>query len=218
MSFIQKAKEKYKSLTTTIAALNMLIAIGYAMVFYSVFRMVYILPQKETKRSYYTINYDKGEYQPIQGFDSPIINPTQLENYVNRVVTNIYNFDAINYLDKYRNVVSTFFKEEALNNFYAAVQPRLNTVKEGAIAVSAVPLASVQINRFGYSGKEFLFDVSVPIKITYSSKQGNYNEDILVRLTLLRVPTTTHITGLQILSLKETPFDVMNIYKLKINQ
>ena len=197
MNFIQKVKQKYREMTTTVSALNILIVIGFLMLCYSVFRMVYIMPRTETERLYYTVNYDKGEYQLIEGFSSPIINSKQLENYVNRIVMTIYNYDAINYQEHYRDIVSTLFKREAWQPFVEKVYPRLET-----------------INRFGYVGKDFLFEVSVPIKITYSSKQGNYNEDTLIRLSLLRVPTSTHITGLQILSLKESKFDLREVYKV----
>lgn len=214
MNFIQKVKQKYREMTTTVSALNILIVLGFLMLYYSVFRMVYIMPRTETERLYYTVNYDKGEYQLIEGFSSPIINSRQLENYVNRIVMTIYNYDAINYQEHYRDIVSTLFKREAWQPFVEKVYPRLETIKQSGISVSAVPLASVQINRFGYVGKDFLFEVSVPIKITYSSKQGNYNEDTLIRLSLLRVPTSTHITGLQILSLKESKFDLREVYKV----
>ena len=201
-------------MTTTIASLNVMIFLSFMLLCYSVFRMVYILPMSETQRSYYTVNYDKGEYQPIEGFDSPIINPTQLENYVNRVIMTIYNFDAINYENHFKNVVSTLFKKEAFRPFLEKMSPRLTAVKDNGIFVSSVPLANVQINNFGYIKNDFIFEVSLPIKITYSSKRGNYNEDTLIRLKLLRVPTSTHITGLQILSIKESAFNIDDIYMI----
>ena len=214
MNFTQKLKRKYREMTTTISALNLLIVISFVMFCYSIFRMVYIIPRDETERLYYTINYDNNEYQLIEGFSSPIINSRQLENYVNRIVMTIYNYDALNYQEHYRDVVSTLFKKEAWQPFVEKVYPRLEIIKQSGVSVSSVPLSNVQINRFGYVGKDFIFEVSLPIKITYSSKQGNYNEDTLIRLSLLRVPTSTHITGLQILSLKESKFDLSEVYKV----
>lgn len=214
MNFTQKIKRKYREMTTTISALNLLIVISFVMFCYSIFRMFYIIPRDETERLYYTINYDNNEYQLIEGFSSPIINSRQLENYVNRIVMTIYNYDALNYQEHYRDVVSTLFKKEAWQPFVEKVYPRLEIIKQSGVSVSSVPLSNVQINRFGYVGKDFIFEVSLPIKITYSSKQGNYNEDTLIRLSLLRVPTSTHITGLQILSLKESKFDLSEVYKV----
>lgn len=214
MNLTQKLKRKYREMTTTISALNILIVLSFVMFCYSIFRMVYIIPRDETERLYYTINYDNNEYQLIEGFSSPIINSRQLENYVNRIVMTIYNYDALNYQEHYRDVVSTLFKKEAWQPFVEKVYPRLEIIKQSGVSVSSVPLSNVQINRFGYVGKDFIFEVSLPIKITYSSKQGNYNEDTLIRLSLLRVPTSTHITGLQILSLKESKFDLSEVYKV----
>lgn len=204
----------FKNLTTTTSALKMLYALSCMMFCYAFLRLILVLPLGETVRTYYTINYDKGEYTQIEGFDTPIINPVQLSNYVETVIGDIYNYNALNYYSHFNDVVSKYFKKESLALFFKSVEPRLNTVAKDGVAVSSAPLAAVQINDYGYIGNAFIFNVSMPIKITYSSKQGNYFEDTLVKLSLLRVPTSEHLTGLQILSLKEEPFEVRTIYEL----
>lgn len=204
-----------RRMSSTLGLLKWLYRFSWVLVVYAFLRMIFILPLSETVRSYYTINYDTGTYTQIEGFDTAIINPTQLSNYVKAVVGDIYNYDALNYYDHYSNVVSQYFQKEALPLFYKSVEPRLNQVAKDGVAVSSALLAAVQINDYGYVGNQFIFNVSVPIRVTYASKLGNYYEDTLVKLTLLRVPVKEHITGLKILALYESQFYLDSIYKIE---
>lgn len=202
----------FKKLNSTTTNLNLIYLFSWIMLIYAFVRMIYVLPLDNPVRKYYTINYDRGEYMQIYDFNTPIINETQLNNYVRTIVGDMYNYDALNYFTHYNDVISRYFVKEAIKPFFDSIQARLDTVGENGLAVSGVPIAPMQIKNMGYLGDDFIFNVAIPMKITYSSKLGNYYETTLVELSLIRVPTTQFKTGLQILSFKEMPFSESSLF------
>ena len=115
-------------------------------------------------------------------------------------VTNAYTMDFVNY-DKSLKQVSDFFTKNGYEKFMQSLNAsgRLQDIIANKLIASAVVVDSPIILREGKVGNSYLWEIQLPIAITYQGASVQvYKQWLAVNLVIKKVPTSEARKGIGI--------------------
>lgn len=132
----------------------------------------------------------------------PMAYPNQsvdtIQRWAAEVVTAVYTFDFAN-LDSQLAQAEEYFTKDGWESMVKVLKngPLLKDVEGKQVSVTVTPLSRPIIESTGGTpGNEFAWKVVVPILLSMSGDFQTKNTKLLVRLVIVRVPTTENPKGL----------------------
>lgn len=148
-----------------------------------------------------------GSLIPMAPLDDPLLNPTQLANWVQEAVTSAYTLDAKNYVQQIQRN-ERFFTSEGFEQYRAALSDsqQLKVIKEKVMITSAVPDGVPVVVDTGRSAQgALMWKMQMPVTVEYTSAKERYVQKLIVTLVTMRRPTTENPMGVGITQLIARP-------------
>lgn len=141
-----------------------------------------------------------GESIPMVPLKEISVSPTTLLNWCMVAVTNAYTIDFLNY-EKSLDKLSEFFTKNGYQQFKNSLKAsgRLKDIIDNKLIASAVVVDSPVILNEGKLGNNYLWDIQLPITITYQGASVDvYKQWLAVNLVVKKVPTSEAKKGIGI--------------------
>lgn len=152
-----------------------------------------------SKESYYAISTSnrKISIQPIEEIN---VSPNTLLNWAMVAVTNAYTIDFLNY-EKSLQQISDFFTKNGYEKFQQSMETsgRLKDIIANKLIASAVVIDSPIILREGKIDNSYLWEIQIPIAISYQGPSVQvYKQWLAVNLLVKKVSTSVAKKGIGI--------------------
>lgn len=152
-----------------------------------------------SKESYYAISTSNRKI-PIQPVEEINVSPNTLLNWAMVAVTNAYTIDFLNY-EKSLQQISDFFTKNGYEKFQQSMETsgRLKDIIANKLIASAVVIDSPIILREGKINNSYLWEIQMPIAISYQGPSVQvYKQWLAVNLLVKKVPTSIAKKGIGI--------------------
>ncbi len=188
------ATDLTKTLDQSIKIINFLFVISILVVL-----LIFFLQYTRSQEHYYATS-SAGRNIPMQPLKEFNVSPRSLLNWSMVAVTNAYTMDFVNY-DKSLKQVSDFFTKNGYEKFMQSLNAsgRLQDIIANKLIASAVVVDSPIILREGKVGNSYLWEIQLPIAITYQGASVQvYKQWLAVNLVIKKVPTSEARKGIGI--------------------
>jgi intracellular multiplication protein IcmL len=156
------------------------------------------------KESYYAVS-SSNRVTPMQFIEEINVSPDALLNWAMVAVTNAYTLDFLNY-EKSLLQISEFFTKQGFEKFQKSMENsnRLKDIINNKLITSAVVVDSPIILREGKLGTSYLWEIQMPIAISYQGASVQvYKQWLAVNLLVKKVPTSEAKKGIGIENLTD---------------
>lgn len=146
---------------------------------------------------YFYATTNNGKLLQLQTRNLPILSDSAVLSWVNRVVPQLYTMNFLNYRQKI-NEKSIYFTGYGWNQFLKAFQPTLETIRANDYAVTAAPADVPVITRKGVFEGKFMWQVQVPLIISYQHGAKEATQNVVWTLLLQKRDNTksTQLLGI----------------------
>jgi len=105
-------------------------------------------------------------------------------------VTSLYTYDFVNYQKTFQSN-QQYFTPDGWKAFLNQIQQsrNLQTVQDKKLVVRAAPSGAPVITNSGVLDGHYSWRIQVPIVVTYTSLSQQFNENLLITLTVQRMST-----------------------------
>lgn len=182
----------YRASQTIAVLVSVICVLSIAMNFYQASR-----PPEPPK--YFAVKQD-GSLTPIVPLSDPLMNQSQLSNWVAKAVSQAFTLDAKNYVSQI-NANSILFTNEGFDQYKAALNEssQLRVIKEKVMITTAVVNgAPVIVDAMRTQVGTLMWKIQVPMTVQYASSKESYVQSVIVNLIVTRVPTTISEYGVAI--------------------
>lgn len=196
--------ERAMDLTKTVD-LSITIINGLSCISILVLIVAFILQYERPAESYFASSIT-GKNIPMQALKEINVSPSSLLNWSMVAVTNAYTMDFLNY-EKSLEQISDFFTKSGYEKFRQSLNTsgRLQDIINNKLIASAVVVDSPVVLREGKSGKDYLWEIQLPITITYQGASVQiYKQWLAVTLLVKKVPTSEAKKGIGIENISDT--------------
>lgn len=194
------ATDLTKTVDQSIKIINILCSISILVVL-----LIFFLQYKRPQESYFATSV-VGKNIPMQPLKEINVSPRSLLNWSMVAVTNAYTMDFVNY-EKSLEQISDFFTKTGYAKFRQSLiaSGRLQDIIDNKLIASAVVVDSPIILREGKIGNSYLWEIQLPVAITYQGASVQvYKQWLAVNLLIKKVPTTEAKKGIGIEHLTDT--------------
>ena len=196
--------ERAMDLTKTVDR-SMTIINGLSFISILVLIVAFFLQYERPAESYFASSIT-GKNIPMQALKEINVSPSSLLNWSMVAVTNAYTMDFLNY-EKSLEQISDFFTKSGYEKFRQSLNTsgRLQDIINNKLIASAVVVDSPVVLREGKSGKDYLWEIQLPITITYQGASVQiYKQWLAVTLLVKKVPTSEAKKGIGIENISDT--------------
>jgi len=160
--------------------------------------LVYAAYTAEPQPKYFATT-DDGRILPLVPINQPYKTRAEVLQWATEAVVAANTYDFVNYRKQLQRA-SDYFTSTGWQSFMQALQfsNNLETIKVGKVMASARPVGAPQIAEEGLLGGAYYWKVTLPIEETYQGFSIQQKNHYLVTLTVIRVPTLSHPSGLGI--------------------
>ncbi len=144
------------------------------------------------------VTFPSGESKQIRAMAWPVQSGKSVESWAVDAVQKIYTFDFLK-AEEQLTAAQPFFTAEGWDSFTRALEasPLMKTVEENKLAVSVTPIKPPIIEATaGTGGNEFAWRVVFPVMVSFTGDTPTKNQYMLMRVLIVRVPTTENPRGL----------------------
>lgn len=176
----------------------LMVLLGFALLG-SVWMNVKLLTREAPPPKYFATRPD-GTTVPMTALDDPILNTSQLTNWVAKSVAKALTLDAKNYVGQV-NENSSIFTYEGFEQYKAALQDSgtLELIKKKVMITSAaITSPPVIVDTLRTADGVLFWKIQVPMTVGYASAKDSYTQQLIVNLVVTRVPTTERVDGVAI--------------------
>jgi len=146
---------------------------------------------------FYAVQPD-GKQKQIRANTEPNLLPDTLLRFASKAATVAYTFDFVNYNEQIDNV-RPFFTDTGWKDYIASVKKLIETIVAGQIFVYGVVAGTPVISNQGpLPGKGYTWRIQIPFLVTYRTSETVRNREFMVRVMLVRVPTSKNPQGVGI--------------------
>lgn len=173
-----------------------LVAVGLAV--YS-----FYLDYHRSQPKYYATTAN-GRIIPMQSLSEPMVTTPYIVQWAGLAVRSAYNIDFLHY-EKQLKKTGKYFTTDGWKAFLGAMTKSgvLKSLKENKLVSSAVVTGAVIITNREVIDGRFTWQIQVPLLVTYTSASMNRKQDLIVTITVKRVPTLQTSQGIQISDFSE---------------
>lgn len=151
------------------------------------------------RETYYAVS-KSNKTTPLEPIEEINVTPSSLLNWAMVAVTNAYTMDFLNY-EKSLQQISEFFTKNGYQKFQESMDAsgRLKDIIANKLIASAVVVDSPVILREGKTGNSYLWEIQMPIAISYQGPSVQvYKQWLAVTLLIKKVPTSEAKKGIGI--------------------
>lgn len=158
--------------------------------------LVYVAFTAEPKPKYFATT-DDGRILPLVPINQPFKTRAEVLQWATEAIIAANSYDFVNYRKQLQSA-SNYFTGTGWQSFMQALQfsNNLETIKVGKVMASARPIGAPQIAEEGLLGDTYYWKVTLPIEETYQGFAMKQENNYLVTLTIVRVSTLSHPSGL----------------------
>jgi intracellular multiplication protein IcmL len=147
--------------------------------------------------SYYAALPD-GETKYIKPYTEPNLLSDTILRWASKAATSAYTFDFVNY-NQQINATKPFFNDAGWRGYLASVRPLINTIVQRQLFVYGVVSGTPVISNQGpLPGKGYVWQIQIPFLVTYQAAETSSKRRFIVRMNVVRVPTTVNPQGIGI--------------------
>ncbi len=171
----------------------------------SILLIIFWLQYQRPTESYFVTSLT-GKKIPIEPLKEINVSPRSLLNWSMVAVTNAYTMDFQNY-NKSLEQISEFFTKSGYDKFKQSLDAsgRLKDIIDNKLLASAVIVDSPIILREGAVGSNYLWEIQLPVAITYQGASVQvYKQWLAVTLLVKKVPTSEAKKGIGIENITDT--------------
>ena len=160
--------------------------------------VIYYLVSNKPAPVYFALNQD-GSLTKIYALTEPIVSRSELLSWATSAVTEAYTFDFLNWRKQFQTI-SELFTTNGWNNFSAELQrtKTLDLILKEKLSATAVATGAPVITNQGILGGRYNWAISMPILVTYESKNLKIPLPLMITLTVRRVSTLDTPRGIAI--------------------
>lgn len=138
---------------------------------------------------------------------TPMLLPNQsqstIQGWAREVTQKVYTFDFLN-IDTQLGSAKSYFTPDGWVAFTKAMKNSelVKTVEKNKVSVSITPIAEPIISSAAVTGgAEYAWKVICPVMVSYSGDMKTTTEEMIINVTIIRVPTTENPKGLGVVQL-----------------
>lgn len=141
-----------------------------------------------------------GRLTPIVPLADPLLNTSQLANWVSEALAQAYTLDAKNYATQVEGNRAKFTSEGFEQYKEALVSSgTIDLIKRKVLISSAtVTSAPIIVDTLRAPDGTLFWKMQAPMLVTYTSAREQLTENLMVNLVVARVPTTERASGVAI--------------------
>lgn len=141
-----------------------------------------------------------GRLTPIVPLSDPLLNTSQLANWVSEALAQAYTLDAKNYATQVENNRGKFTSEGFEQYKEALISSgTIDLIKRKVLISSAtVTSAPIIVDTLRAPDGTLFWKMQAPMLVTYTSAREQLTENLMVNLVVARVPTTERSNGVAI--------------------
>jgi intracellular multiplication protein IcmL len=148
---------------------------------------------QKVDRQYFSTEQGTGRFTRILPMSEPHLDDASLSNWVRDCVTETNTYDFVNY-QKQLMVAKGCYTDSGWEQFEAALAKAgtLDTVKKERLVASAVVTGAPVVLQQGMFNGAYAWQMQLPMTVTYqggSSGQGVYNQNVLLKILVVNVPS-----------------------------
>jgi len=159
--------------------------------------VVYLESNKPTPKYFATTR--GGSLIKMVPLNEPYMQSSELLNWVSNAVTSLYTYDFLNYRKTFQSNQS-YFTPQGWRAFLDQIDQsrNLKTVQAKKLVVSAAPGGAPVITNQGVMNGVYSWRIQVPIIVTYQSLSEQFNQKLLITVTIQRRSTLDSEYGIGI--------------------
>lgn len=160
---------------------------------------LYLFVSSSQAPARYYASTTTGEVVPIESLSSPVVTPAFIQQWASTVARSAYSINFLNY-EKQFSQARPYFTTDGWNAFQNAMASSgfLDTVKNKKLYLSTVVNGPVVIVKQYISSGHYSWDVQLPLLILYSSSNMNVKRQIMVSMTIKRIPELENARGIAV--------------------
>ena len=188
------AKNLTKTTDRSIATINFLSVVCIVIVL-----AAFVVQYNRSNESYFYASLTEKSV-PMLPLKEINVSPGTLLNWCMVAVTNAYTIDFLNY-EKSLERISEFFTQNGYKQFKNSLNAsgRLKDIIDNKLIASAVVVDSPVIINEGKLGNSYMWNIQLPIAITYQGESVEvYKQWLAVNLLVKKVPTSEAKKGIGI--------------------
>lgn len=141
-----------------------------------------------------------GRITPVVPLSDPLLNTSQLANWVSESLAQAYTLDAKNYAAQVEGN-RTKFTSDGFEQYKSALieSGTIDLIKRKILIASAtVTSAPIIVDTMRAPDGTLFWKMQAPMLVTYTSAKEQLTENLMVNLVVTRVPTTERPSGVAI--------------------
>lgn len=181
--------------------------IGLSLVLAFLSLMVFYVLAKQIRPPELMFIQANGQISPALGMDLPNQSREAVKDWAREAVQKSYTFDFLS-ADRELAAAEPYFTSDAWLLFKSSMgaSPLVQQVKKDKLSVSVVAqnapiIDDAATDRSG----EFAWKLIVPVTMSFSGDAATKTQDMVIRITIIRVPTTENPKGLGVLQMVNGP-------------
>lgn len=194
--------DQYRKVTI---ALLVMVALNAALVAFAYIQITN-KPQPE-----YFATTSSGRIVKLQPLSQPIVTPSVILEWSTRAAVAAYTYNFVDYRKQLEDA-SHFFTPNGWRNFEEELKRsrNLQTVIASKLVATAVPTGAPVIeDRMVLFGR-YTWKVSIPLLVKYDSASTSYNQPLVVKMIIQRVPELNNEKGIAISQFVASPSEQRN--------
>lgn len=134
----------------------------------------------------------------LDSFNEPNLLPKTLLTWASKAAVAAYTFDFVNYT-KQINAARPYFTPLGWNDYQRSIARLLQDLAQKQLFINGVVSGPPIISNQGELGKKgYLWRVQLPFLVTYQSSENTSQENFVVLMTIVKIPTYINPTGIGI--------------------
>lgn len=153
-----------------------------------------ILVTKPIQTKYFAT--ENGRITPLRPLNEPYLSSRQVLQFAQEASVAAYTFDFVNYR-KQLTQISEYFTKDGYSEYIDALsRSNLDIVTQKKYIVSAVASGAPVLTREGVRKGVYVWEVQLPMSVTYQSSSERADQKFIVKLLLARMPTSENPNGI----------------------
>ncbi len=152
-------------------------------------------------KSKYFATTDSGKVIRMIPLNEPNMSPNAIRSWTVTAVMSIYDFNFANYRKAFSDN-QKYFTNKGWNGFLKQLKlsGTIKAVKDQKLIISSVPNGTAVITSQRSINGRYYWRVQVPMLIQYQSQSTNFNNNVMITLTIGRISTLKNNFGIGIVS------------------
>lgn len=210
--YIEKKLDKYPIMFEYKNKLGILFFCSFIIILISL--LVLLSFPEEKKNKFVQVNEENSNVYYISSKTLPNQSPKVIQRLATDIVKKSYTF---NYLEWEKEIkhLNPYFTDEGWEVFYRTLENStlMQSVQKNQLAVSATPIDKAVIIKTGSVLGNPIWMVEVPIMLSFTGNIKTVSQNILVNVTIERIPTTSNELGLGVSKFLTGKLDVNKMRK-----